>query len=207
MNDLDVVEMFREKNKAIFQKSLMLEMERNLETLMQTIDNIATLELNKTCNFLKQYLDEINIGHSEKILEKKFLEKKKELSKIINEKIDEKKKELDKYFEKETKSASNLTKKYIEEYHKYMDETTGKTVKRIENDLKEYISTDFTPSIIKSYAFKEEQKYRIKGRINNIFTETMVKRVIEEIKFRDESLKNICNESYEKYLKLNEITS
>ena len=53
----------------------------------------------------------------------------------------------------------------------------------------------------------KEQEERINSRINILFNNTIISRIKEETLFRDESLKNMCNESYNKYLDLNKRTT
>ena len=47
---------------------------------------------------------------------------------------------------------------------------------------------------------------RINSRINILFRDTIIRRIKEESEFRDESLKNMSSESYNKYVDLNSKT-
>ena len=51
-----------------------------------------------------------------------------------------------------------------------------------------------------------EQVERINSRINVLFKENVISRIQEQVRFRDESLKNMSIESYKKYQNLNETT-
>ena len=208
MNDIDIAKMFQEKNKDIFKNSLVLEIERNLDTLNQTTDNTATLEMNKICKFLKQYFEEIKKKYNEQDVEEMINEEKNKLRSLVSKEIEEKKNELEKYFNKEMDSSKKIKDDYIDDYHNYIDEITKKTVEKLESEIKKEICEKFTPTILTTYSLKKKsQQERIKSRIDSIFTETLIKKVKEEIKLRDDSLKNMCNESYTRYLNLNEITT
>jgi len=204
--DKDVAKILHEKNKDIFKNSLLLEMEKNLDTLKHTTDNAVALEMNKVYSFIKQYFEEIKMKHDENTLKTNTDTEINIVNQLINEEIENKKQELEKYFEAELKKPT-IEIEYIEKYHEYIDEITEKISEIIEEAIKKEICTIFTANILKDYKFKKkEQKERIRTNIDSIFVERLLKKLKEEIKFRDESLKNMCNESYNKYLNLNKIT-
>ena len=62
--DKDLTEMFESKNREIFINSLTLEMERNLNTLKSTTDNIVALEINKLILFFKKFFEENKVKYS-----------------------------------------------------------------------------------------------------------------------------------------------
>jgi len=206
--DKDITDMFHEKNKDIFKNSLLLEMERNIDTLKHATNNAVILEMNKINKFLKEYLEEIGITYSEKKLKNKIDKEKETIKNLIDKEIENKKKQLEAYFNKKLEKEVLIDANYIDKYHKHIDGVTAKTIEDLEISIRKEINTIFTPGLLKNYAFKkEEQTDRIIRRINNIMVETTIKRIVNELKFRDDSLKNMCNESFNKYLNLNEMTS
>ena len=61
--------------------------------------------------------------------------------------------------------------------------------------------------ILKKYKMTDiNQIERINSRINILFRDTIIRRIKEESEFRDESLKNMSSESYNKYVDLNSKT-
>ena len=205
--DKEVTKVLHEKNKDIFKNSLLLEMEKNLDTLKQTTDNSVTLEITKVYNFIKQYFVEIKMKYNDDLLQKMINEEINTVNNLISTEIETKKQELEKYFEKELKKAT-IEPEYIKNYHEHIDEITTKISETIELAIRKEICIVFTPTTLRNYKFKNKaQQERIITNIDSIFVERLIKRIKEEIKFRDESLKNMCNESYNKYLNLNKITS
>lgn len=205
--DKDITNMFHEKNKDILKNSLILEMERNIDTLKHATNNAIILEMTKIFSFLKQYMEEIGIVFKEEQLKKVIDKEISILNDLINNEIGNKKKQLEKYFKKELKKSTPIDTDYIDSYHKYIDEVTANAKEPIELVIRKEISTIFTPNILKDYNFnKEEQHDRIRGRIDILLVERLIKRILDEIKFRDDSLKNVCNESFIKYQNLNKIT-
>ena len=78
---------------------------------------------------------------------------------------------------------------------------------RTSKEIKKEICTNFSPKIQKKYKLDTiEQVERINSRINILFKDNVIKRMVEEIEFRDESLKNMSIESYKKYVDLNKRT-
>jgi hypothetical protein len=205
--DKDVTKILHEKNKDIFKNSLLLEMEKNLDTLKHTTGNAVALEINNLYNHIKQYFDEIKMKYDEIALKENTDNEISIVNQLINEEIGTKQQELEKYFEAELKKPV-IEIDYIEKYHKHIDEITENVSEIIEEAIRKEICKTFTQNILKDYKFKnKEQRERLKINIDGIFVERLVKRIKEEIRFRDESLKNMCNESYNKYLNLNKIAS
>lgn len=204
--DMEVAKMFQEKNKDILKNSLALEMERNLESLKKTTDNCTALEMNKILLFFRDFFEEYKIIYNEDQI-KDMIEKEKEiLNNIVNSKIEQKKQNLHLFFE-ETKSEDFITEEYFEKYYEELSKNTKELLNLIEVELKKEICIQFTPSILAKYKLDtQEQQERLSSRINSLFTENLIRRIKEQFEFRDESLKNMCIESFERYIKLNEST-
>ena len=96
--DIDVSKMFETKNKEIFKNSLVLEMERNLESLKSTTDNCVALEINKLFLFFKSYFEETNIEYTKEELLGILYKEKKTINDIVNAKIEDKKNRLKENF-------------------------------------------------------------------------------------------------------------
>ena len=205
--DIDVNKMFLNKNKEIFKKSLEAEMERNLEALKNTTDNSVALEINKLFLFFTKYFNEIDIDYKKEELLGLLYRERKNINDLINKKIEEKKNNIKQYLLDEKNENEELTKVFIDNYYKYLKEETEKMNSDIDLDVKKEVCTIFTPNLIKKYKLEsEEQNERIDSRINILFKDNIVRKIKEQSEFRDESLRNMSVESFEKYLNLNKST-
>lgn len=206
--NMDINKMFQEKNKEIFKNTLILEMERNLESLKNTTDNCVALEINKLMIFLKEYFFENNIKYKKEELMGLMFREKIKLNNIVNSKIEEKKQRLKEDFLAKEISDDVLKEEYLQEYYELLSKETKQINEEIDIQLKTEICTNFSTEILKKYKLSsKEQKERINSRINILFKERIISRIKEETMFRDESLKNMCKESYNKYLELNKQTT
>lgn len=204
--DIEITKMFQEKNKDIFKNSLELEMERNLESLKKTTDNCTMLEINKILNFLKSFFEEHKIIYNENELKKIVDTEKESLNEIVNSRIDIKMKNLKTFFQTK-KTDFVITEDYLSEYHEELSKNTNEIIEEIEIELKKEICIEFTPKLLKKYKLNtQDQQERITSRIDMLFSDTLIRRVKEQISFRDKSLENMSRESFEKYRKLNERT-
>ena len=205
--DIDINKMFKEKNKEIFKNSLTLEMERNLETLKNTTDNCVSLEINKLFLFFKSFFQDNNIDYTKEDLLGFLYRERKELNDIVNNKIEEKKNNIKNNFLNNNQDEEVLNEEFLSKYYEALKNETNRINNDIEVQLKEEICTVFVSELIKKYKLENsDQLERINSRINILFKDNVVSRVREQIIFRDDSLKNMTEESYKKYLDLNKKT-
>ena len=205
--DTDISKMFKNKNKEIFKNSLTLEMERNLETLKNTTDNCVALEINKLFLFFSKYFQENSIDFKKEELLGILYRERKSINDIVNNKIEEKKQKIKEYFLEKENEEDILEQEYIDNYYEELKKETEVVNNDLAVNISEEICTEFSPKIANKYKLESiDQLERINSRINVLFKENIISRIQEQIKFRDESLKNIAKESYEKYVELNNNT-
>lgn len=206
--DMDINKMFQDKNKEIFKNSLSLEMERNLESLKNTTDNCVALEINKLIIFFTKYFNETNIEFKKEELLGLLYREKTDINNIVNNRIEEKKISIKENFLSKDIEEDVITEEYLNKYYEELSNETKKMNDDLDLLLKTEICTEFFPKIIKKYKLEtKEQEERINSRINILFKNTIISRIKEETLFRDESLKNMTIESYNKYLDLNKRTT
>jgi hypothetical protein len=205
--DTDISKMFKDKNKEIFKNSLILEIERNLETLKNTTDNCVALEINKLFLFFKKYFQEIEIEYKKEELLGILYKERKDINDIVNKKIEEKKERIKTNFLAKENKEEILTTDFLDSYYNELINETKKINEEIELEVSKEITTIFSSKIIKKYKLESiEQSERIHSRIDILFKNNIIQRVKEQIEFRDESLKNIAMESFNKYIELNKNT-
>ncbi len=203
--DEDISKMFKDKNKEIFLNSLTLEMERNLETLKNTTDNCVALEINKLFLFFKKYFQEIDIKYKKEELLGILYRERKNINDIINAKIEEKKQRIKENF---LEKVVEIDDTFLDQYSDELSSETNRINSEIELELKKEIRTEFSMNITSKYKLKTiEQEERIHSRINILFNESVISRIKEQTIFRDDSLKNMAKESYNKYIELNKRTT
>ncbi len=206
--NIDINKMFKDKNKEIFKNSLTLEMERNLDTLKNTTDNCVALEINKLFLFFKKYFHECNISFKKEELLGFLYKEKKIINDIVNDEIENKKRRIEEKFLTKDNKEETLDDEYLDNYYLVLKNETTIINESIEKKIAEHITIEFTPEIIKKYKLNTiEQSERIHSRINILFKDNIISRIKEQIIFRDESLKNMSHESYNKYLDLNKTTT
>lgn len=203
--DADISKMFKDKNKEIFLNSLTLEMERNLETLKNTTDNCVALEINKLFLFFKKYFQEIDIKYKKEELLGMLYRERKKINDIVNAKIEEKKQRIKENF---LEKVQEIDENFLDKYSEELSSETNRINEEIELELKKEIRTEFSLYITSKYKLKTiEQDERIHSRVDILFNESVISRIKEQTIFRDDSLKNMAKESYNKYLELNKRTT
>ena len=201
--DIDINKMFKEKNKEIFNNNLTLEMERNLDTLKNTTDNCVSLEINKLFLFFKSFFEENKIEYKKEELLGFLYREKKTINDIVNNKIEEKKNNIKNQFLNNNQKEEILSEEFLNNYFEELKNESDRINEDIELLLKEEICINFSSNIIKKYKLdNNDQLERINSRINVLFKDNIISRIKDQIVFRDDSLKNMANESFNKYINL-----
>ena len=207
MNDIDINQMFKTKNKEIFINSLTLEMERNLEALKNTTDNCVALEINKLFIFFKEYFDEIKLSYKKEEILGLLYRERKRINDIVNTKIEEKKQNIKANFLEKKIEEDIISEEYLDKYYEELKKETEIINDKLELELNEEICIEFSPKLVAKYKLDStDQLERINSRINILFKNNIISKVKSQTEFRDESLKNMFTESYNKYLELNKNT-
>lgn len=205
--EMDINKMFQDKNKEIFRNSLTLEMERNLEALKHTTDNLVALEINKLMMFFSKYFEEVNIEYKKEELLGILYKEKIKLNNIVNAKIEDKKIRIKENFLSKEINDNEIKEEYLDSYAEELQKETERLNSELDLALKKEICANFSSEILKKYKMTDiNQIERINSRINILFRDTIIRRIKEESEFRDESLKNMSSESYNKYVDLNSKT-
>ena len=192
MNEEDVKEQLKEKNKEIYLNKLNLDLTNNIEVLKLTLENFLN---NKCDNIKNRILNIVESFQKEKIIDEKvkeFLEKYREnLFKIIE--LKQKKLELE-----FTKTIN------INEYKNNINISNSKIINNI-NEYYEKNKEELMEEITNLFDNKL-CKVRIKDYFNTILKKEMEDKIMYIINSRDLILLNTIKESYLKYLELNEKT-
>lgn len=205
--DIDINKMFIEKNKEIFKNSLTLEMERNLDALKNTTDNCVSLEINKLFLFFKSFFEENGIDYTKEELLGFLYKEKTALNNLVNNEIENKKKRVKENFLEKNNDEKVYDEEFLNKYFEVLMNESNAIIDSIELLLKEEICTNFSVNILKKYKLENDsQLERINSRVNILFKDNVISKIKDQIIFRDDSLKNMAKESFNKYLQLNDKT-
>ena len=157
--------------------------------------------------FFKNFFQENNIEYKKEELLGFLYKEKKIINDLVNNEIDEKKKRLKEDFLDNSLDQDVITEKDIDNYYEKLKEESLIVIDKVELLISEEICTNFSLNIIKKYKLEDDnQLERINSRVSVLFKNNIITRIKEQIVFRDDSLKNMAKESFNKYLNLNDKT-
>ena len=134
-------------------------------------------------------------------------ETQKLINDIVNTKIEEKKQNIKANFLEKKIEEDIISEEYLDKYYEELKKETEIINDKLELELNEEICVEFSPKLAAKYKLDStEQLERINSRINVLFKNNIISKVKSQTEFRDESLKNMFTESYNKYLELNKNT-
>ena len=127
--DKDLKEMFKEKNRIILITNLKYDLEKNLNSLLDTVTNIFNLEFDTAIKKIIAILEDSGITNSNKFITDSINKMKFESYQKIEKLLEIKKNTL-------VQKIENLEfeEEYLNEYY----ETVFQTTKDFKNDLKEF---------------------------------------------------------------------
>ena len=198
--DQDIISMFKEKNKAILIQNLKYDTERNIDSLMETLNNIINNDFDIAKKNIKSIFDGYDFDLYFCKIDNLIDSMKDESYKIITEIIQNKKNtiitDIDSLcFEEEE----------MKNYYSLIDNTT-KTIQitlenNVFNDIIQKGSNSFFKLIEKLK--NREGSDLIKNRINDYISIRLYKKLedkmLSAIRIRDNNLINKGKESYDKY--------
>lgn len=203
--DKDIQEMFRKKNREILIKNLQLDIERNIDAVNDSLNNIFDYQFNVGIRNLSSMY--VNCG-LEKEVTKVIVPFKSKLFLALEEVIEKKKNTL-------LEQVSNLefTEEEMGKYYNFVFKTTEELKYFFESDkvsemLKHVV--DFLNELGKKNLDEEESlivSSRIYDYIHYRLFGKLVERVNSEFLIRDNNLANKGKESYEKFQELESKTS
>ena len=203
--DRDIKEMFREKNKVILLNNLKYDVDKNINSLLETIINIFNLEFDTAIKNILAITDDAGIANSDKFITNSINEMKlasyEEIEKLLN-------------IKKETLEQSinqlEFEKESLNDYYNNIFNTT----KVFKDSFTEYFITNIQDKgiellnkFILDKVDEEKEKLalsRITDYLKNRLYGKLETKIHMELMLRDN---NLINKAKESYLRFQEISN
>lgn len=203
--DKDLREMFKEKNKSILITNLKYDLEKNINSLLDTVTNIFNLEFDTAIIKIVAILEDSEIKNSNKFITDSINVMKLESFQKIEELLDKKKNTLLNKID-----HLEFEEECLNEYY----DTVFNTTKEFKDNLKEFSILDVQQKgleILNGFVLEhvEEDKEqlavsRVTDYLSNRLYGKLETKIHMEIMLRDN---NLINKAKESYLRFQEITN
>lgn len=202
--DIDIKEMFREKNRTILLESLKYDLQKNMNSLLETVINIYNLEFETAIKKITSIYEEQDLKVDSKFIDKVISTMKLESYEEIEKLLKEKEKTLEKLI-----LNLEFTEDKLNEYYDSILETT----KNFKNDLNKYAIQDVQTKGLKMVdknATKTEMDEATYNRITDYLTNRLYgkleTKIHMELMLRDNNLINKAKEGYLRYQNITDKT-
>ena len=202
----DINDMFMEKNFEILKNKINLDMDNNADSLNHTISNFIDLKEITINRYLMDLYDGLNIKYNEDKIKKYVSEEAEKLKAISLECILLRKEKIAKYFDKKV-DYKKIDDTYIEEFHNYIDNLTENLENDIDLKIRDEVCTKFSPELSNLYKLPDEESHEmIINYINDFYCDTIIDKIKNEVLLRNETLKNLSLEAFDRFKSMNEKT-
>lgn len=203
--DKDLKEMFKEKNKVILITNLKYDLEKNINSLLDTVTNIFNLEFNTAIKKIIAILEDSDINNGNKFITESINKMKMDSYQKIEELLNVKKDTLI-----EKIDHLEFEEECLNEYY----DTVFNTTKSFKEKLKEFSIVGVQEEgleILNQFVLEnvEEDKEqlavsRVTDYLSNRLYGKLETKIHMEIMLRDN---NLINKAKESYLRFQEITN
>lgn len=205
MMDRDIKEMFREKNKVILLNNLKYDLDKNINSLLETIINIFNLEFDTAIKNILAINEDSGIVNSDKFITNSINEMKlasyEEIEKLLNIKKETLEKSINQ-LEFEEESLNDYYNKIFDTTRIFKDSFTEYSITNIQNKGIELLNKFILDKVDEE---KEELALsRITDYLKNRLYGKLETKIHMELMLRDN---NLINKAKESYLRFQEISN
>lgn len=200
--DIDINEMFSEKHQKMFFDKLRLDLDNNTDTFKLATKNIIKIEMAKLLSSLKKIYDKYSLDIDDELIKQILNDSKNSMRESTMIVIDEKRDKNKNYVSNQENQSSN-TKKFLKEYSKQIDDNELPFEENLNLAIKEETEVSLYNKLMNAYSCVNEEMHQdILTTININFSQTLFNRISGESMHRNQTLKNMAEETYKKYLDL-----
>jgi hypothetical protein len=204
--DVDINEMFNEKNQTIFLETLKTELINNCETFKLSSKHVIMMETAKLLSALKKIYDKYKISIDEVEVRRLLINSKNGLIEGVNILIDDRTSKNHAYLDGSQNKKKN--KSFLKDYHKEIDSNEEAFNAALTLVVNESAEIGLYKSLVSLYqCSSEEMQQDLLKAINVEFSRTIISRIVEQNKYRSMTLKNMSSESFDKYLEISKKTT
>lgn len=205
MMDRDIKEMFREKNKVILLNNLKYDLDKNINSLLETIINIFNLEFDTAIKNILAINEDSGIVNSDKFITNSINEMKlasyEEIEKLLNIKKETLERNINQ-LEFEEESLNDYYNKIFDTTRIFKDSFTEYSITNIQNKGIELLNKFILDKVDEE---KEELALsRITDYLKNRLYGKLETKIHMELMLRDN---NLINKAKESYLRFQEISN
>ena len=205
MMDKDIKEMFREKNKVILLNNLKYDLDKNINSFLETIINIFNLEFDTAIKNILAINEDSGIVNSDKFITNSINEMKlasyEEIEKLLNIKKETLEKSINQ-LEFEEESLNDYYNKIFDTTRIFKDSFTEYSITNIQNKGIELLNKFILDKVDEE---KEELALsRITDYLKNRLYGKLETKIHMELMLRDN---NLINKAKESYLRFQEISN
>lgn len=197
--DNTISAIFKEKNEKILFDKLLLDIDNNFDSLLLTINNKIALSTPKLIKKVNDVLFNYQVDYDLKSLTELLNQEVEKINKMVVGLLDLKKAKLKEAIQKASSFKTS-------EFDTDIDESTKKFREEFDVSMNKVIYLDLSEAISKNYNLEEEAINDLNTYLNN-YDMSVSDAIIDSIEYRDNTLKNITKETYNKYIELNNKTA
>lgn len=197
--DNTISAIFKEKNEKILFDKLLLDIDNNFDSLLLTINNKIALSTPKLIKKVNDILFNYQIDYDLKSLTELLNQEVEKINKMVVDLLELKKTKLKEAIQKDSSFTTS-------EFDTVIDESTKEFREGFDVSMNKVIYLDLSGAISKNYNLEEEAINDLNTYLNN-YDMSVSDAIIDSIEYRDNTLKNITKETYNKYIELNNKTA
>lgn len=197
--DNTISAIFKEKNEKILFDKLLLDIDNNFDSLLLTINNKIALSTPKLIKKVNDILFNYQIDYDLKSLTELLNQEVEKINKMVVDLLELKKTKLKEAIQKDSSFTTS-------EFDTVIDESTKEFREGFDVSMNKVIYLDLSGEISKNYNLEEEAINDLNTYLNN-YDMSVSDAIIDSIEYRDNTLKNITKETYNKYIELNNKTA